>query len=70
MDSLGLIAAYLVVYSLIYLLIAAVYLKRHNVKLVSPQSTDPKHVQLHQAVSRISKEAGLEVKLQSWHLSK
>jgi heat shock protein HtpX len=63
MDSLGLIAAYLVVYSLIYLLIAAVLSeKTHNVKLVSPQSTDPKHVQLHQAVSRISKEAGLEVK--------
>jgi heat shock protein HtpX len=47
---------------LIYLLIAAVLSeKTHNIQLISSESKDQKHIQLLQAVSRISKEAGLEV---------
>jgi heat shock protein HtpX len=61
-ESLALIAAYLVIYSLIYLLIAAVLSeKAHKIQLISSESTDQKHILLTQIVSKISKQAGLEV---------
>ena len=59
--DLTLIAAYLVIYSLLYLLIAAVLSeKTHNMQLISSESTDQKHILLTQIVSKLSKQAGLE----------
>ena len=61
-ESLALIAAFLVIYSLIYLLIAAFLSeKTHKIQPISSESTDQKHFLLTQIVSKISKQAGLEV---------